>query len=245
MWLPARVQLRLIRRGYDGGIGAARLRSRRRATDEGHMRLILAAVTVALPMAALTGCGTETGAGTVTTATANSSPTAPASASPSVATRSPAASSTVQAYNLLAQDTNRFFAAVEAAEESNPDADPQSAEELLALVDYTFADGVTLSAYDEEHLCFTGPEETYLSLSEHKDDMRRIFGTGECAYDDGDVVLEITFKPGASLRVEERVLEGKDIAEQIPALDGFADVLNEAFASSRVPEGDATANADR
>ena len=147
----------------------------------------------------------------------------------------------MQAYNLLAQDTNRFFAAAEAVEETNPDAHPKTVEDLLALVDYTFADGVALSVYednDNEHVCFTGPEETFLSLSESEGgDLRRIFGTGECAYDDGDVVLEIIFKPGANLRVEERVLEGKDIAEQIPALDGFVDVLNEAFAGSAVPEG--------
>ncbi len=55
-------------------------------------------------------------------------------------------------------------------------------------------------------------------------------------------MLEITFKPGERLRVEERLVKGEDIAEQIPALDGFVDVLNEAFAGSRVPEGDATAN---
>ena len=201
------------------------------------MRLLLAAVTVALPMAALTGCGTETGAGTVTAIT----PTP--SASP---TEAPGTSSTVQAYNLLAQDTNRFVAAAEAVEETNPDAQPQTVEELLALVDYTFADGVALSVYEDKHnghVCFTGPEKTFLSLSESEGgDLRRILGTGECAYDDGDVVLEITFKPGERLRVEERLVKGEDIAEQIPALDGFVDVLNEAFAGSRVPEGDATAN---
>ena len=194
-------------------------------------------------MAALTGCGTETGAGTVTatTPTISASGTSSTSASPTQAAASPGTSSTVQAYNLLAQDTNRFFAAAEAVEETNPDAHPKTVEDLLALVDYTFADGVALSVYednDNEHVCFTGPEETFLSLSESEGgDLRRILGTGECAYDDGDVVLEITFKPGANLRVEERVLEGKDMAEQVPALDGFVDVLNEAFAGSAVPEG--------
>ncbi|WP_344154642.1 hypothetical protein [Nocardioides koreensis] len=149
--------------------------------------------------------------------------------------------STVQAYDLLAEESARFVAAAEAAEESNPDADPQTAEELLALIDYTFADGVALSVYDEEHVCFTGPESTYLALSERENDLRRIFGTGECAYDDGDVVLEVTFVPGARLRVEERVLEGKGLAEQIPALGGFVDALNKALDGGG-PQGDVTGN---
>ena len=194
------------------------------------MRLLLAAVTSALSIAALTGCGDDVGTGTVTPATATS----------------PGTSSTLQAYDLLAGEVTRFVAAADAAEQSSPDVDPQTPEELLALIDYTFADGVTLSVYEDKHnghVCFTGPEETFLSLSESESgDLRQILGTGECAYDDGDVVLELVLKPGARVHVEPRVIKGKDIAEQIPALDGFVDQLNEALAGSGVPEGDVTAS---
>jgi hypothetical protein len=143
----------------------------------------------------------------------------------------------VQAYDVLVRQTDRFFAAAQIAEEANPDADPQSAEELLALVDYSFAEGVALSAYDEEHVCFTGPGPTYLSLVERKDDLRRSLGTGECAYDDGDVVLEVVFDEGAGFHLKQRVVKGADIAEQIPALDDFVDTVNDALATTAVPEG--------
>lgn len=188
------------------------------------MRLLLAAAAVALPLTALTGCGTE-----------GSAPTSAATTSPEHLTK-------VEAYAVLVRQTDRFFAAASAAEKTNPDADPQSAEELLALVDYTFTEGVTLAKYDEEHLCFTGPGSTYLSLFERKDDLRRLLGTGECTYDGGDVVLEVVFDEGAGLHLEQRVLEGADIAEQIPGLDDFVDTVNEAFAATGVPEGDPTSD---
>ncbi len=223
------------------------------------MRLVIAAVMVALPAAASAGCGTATGRETGAAApaspsawgssdlSATPSPSAtasgPVSASPSAAPASPPSPrpSRVRAYNLLAGELARFVDAAQVVEKAHPDAHPETAEEALALVDYTFADGVTLSVFDSDgRVCLTGPEETYLSLSESTGgDLRQNLGTGPCVYDDGDVVLSIDFKV-AELRVKGRVLKGQEIAEQVPALEAVVDVLDETLAPARAAEGDGT-----
>jgi hypothetical protein len=231
------------------------------------MRLVLAALMVALPTAASAGCGTGTGSEPVAAAPASSSASTssdlaatpspsttvsgPASASASVPVAPPPSSgpssrpgpgaSTVRAYNLLAGELARFVDAAQVAEKAHPEAHPETVEEVLALVDHRFADGVRLSVFEPDgHVCLTGPEGTYLSLSESRGgDLRENLGTGPCAYDRGDVVLEIDFDV-AELRVKGRVLEGRELADQVPALDAVVDVLDDAFAPARAAEGDVT-----
>jgi len=179
-----------------------------------------AIATLTLFALTLTGCGTQTSA---TTQPDQLAPEPSESAEPTVST-------TLGAYNILVEDVNGFFAAAYEAERRNPAPKaPKNAEELLALVGYEFRDGVTLAVYDDaqERVCFTGPENTYLTVSEPEDSLQRTLGTGECQYDDGAVVLEVVFPddmPGALVR--ERVIKGEDVAKGIPAIAGFADIIN-------------------
>jgi hypothetical protein len=178
-----------------------------------------AIATLTLFAIALTGCGTQT---STTTQPNQLTPKPSESAEPTVPT-------TLGAYNILAEDVNGFFAAATDAERRTPQKAPVSAEDLLAVVGYEFGDGVALAVYDDpqERICFTGPENTYLTLSEPEDSLQRTLGTGECNYDDGAVVLEVVFPddmPGAL--VSERVIKGEDVARGIPALAEFADIVN-------------------
>lgn len=218
------------------------------------MRRTAPAAAVALSLLALTGCGTESNGVTQSAsptptpeptaaaavpgdATATSTaPSTPSTAAPTTtaapnepAPREQTTSTTLEAYNVLAKDMNGFFAA---AEHLPPQKAPKDAEDLRALVDYDFRDGVTLVEYDdtEHHLCFTGPENTYLTLSEPADTLQRSLGTGDCNYDDGAVVLEVVFPddmPGAL--VTERVIKGERLAKQIPALADFSDLINRSL----------------
>lgn len=189
-----------------------------------------AIATLTLFALALTGCGSRTSA---TTQPNQLTPKPNESAEP--------VSSTVRAYDILAEDVNGFFAAATEAESRTPQKAPASAEDLLALVDYEFGDGVALAVYDDAHerICFTGPKNTYLTLSEPEESLQRTLGTGACNYDDGAVVLEVAFPddmPGAP--VSERVIKGEDVAKGIPALVEFADILNASLRNDLQDRGE-------
>jgi hypothetical protein len=136
---------------------------------------------------------------------------------------------TVEAYAVLVRHVNGFFRAAEAAEEQHPEAVPESLEDVLALAGYVFRDGVSLREYDltDDHVCFTGPQDTYLALTEVDHDLRRLLGTGGCDYTDGEIVLEYGLAKNApGFRLRERVIKGRDLAQQVPGLDEFADIIN-------------------
>ena len=168
---------------------------------------------LAASIAAAGGCGTEASAPPTGTATTGS-------ASPMT---------TVEAYAVLVRNVNGFLEAAEAAGEQHPEAVPQTAEDLRALTDYVFRDGVSLQEYDdpESHICFTGPQDTYLAVTEVDHDLRRILGTGDCDYSDGEIVLVYRLTQDVDgLTWSERVDKGQDLAEQVPGLDEFADIIN-------------------
>ena len=135
------------------------------------------------------------------------------------------------AYQLLVADVVGFVAKAEAAERLHPDASPSTAEEVLELTDYRFAEGVELVTYSDEkaRICFTGPKATYLTFTEPEsgDDLVLSLGGGSCAYGDGEVVVTLFVPEGSStFALESRVDKGDEIAAGVPALDDFVELLN-------------------
>ena len=214
------------------------------------MRGVLAA---AVAVVSLSGCASdETSVATDTTATTTAGATPSPSGStddsagepdPGDGADSPDPSDTreaspragpvtaIAAYEVLSADTTGFFEAAHRAEARHPDAVPRTEEEVLDLVDYDFADGVSLVEWDSDgHICFMGPGDTYLAMSERKSDLVRVFGTGACNYDDGDVVLRLV--ADASFRLTERVVKGGDVARRIPSLERFEENLNRLMTES-------------
>lgn len=134
---------------------------------------------------ALAGCGTQ-----------DSSTATDPKAGPTTAA---ATSSPVEAYTVLAGDFTGFVKKIDAA---RVDEEPTTVEGWLAVADYDFHDGVTLAEFDDEQyrLCFTGPQDTYLSFSvnDNNDVVTRTLGVGVCDYADGEIVTRVTEVESAS-----------------------------------------------
>src|SRR3954468_1907199 len=94
---------------------------------------------------ALAGCGSETAA---------------------TSSGTPEPSAKVTAYTALAEDFTGFFVQFVTFAAAGDLGSAESADDVLAKLDFTFHDGVTLAEYDRKHrrLCFTGPEDTYLTM---------------------------------------------------------------------------------
>ena len=140
----------------------------------------------------------------------------------------------VEAWNTLAKESTGFF---KAASTNASDAEPTSAKEAMEMADYDFVDGVTLGEFysndTDTGLCFTGQDSTYLTFASTDKGFQRTLGTGDCDFDHGDIVLSIDFedmlregedKPN----FDEKVVEGKDLAKQVPALEDFLTSIAES-----------------
>jgi hypothetical protein len=133
--------------------------------------VVLSLSALSLSALTLAGCGSETAA---------------------TGSATPEPSARVAAYAALAEDFTGFFVKSVTVDAAGDLGSPQTVDDVLAKVDYTFRDGVTLAEYDPKHnrLCFTGPEDTYLTMTaDDEGAMRRTLGTGDCDYEDGEVVL--------------------------------------------------------
>jgi hypothetical protein len=154
---------------------------------------------------------------------------------------------TVDGYRALATGLTAFFVRAEQVEKQHPGEDPQSADEVDDLLGDVFPDGVDLVVFEPEEgaltMCLTGPADTFMVLAGHGDGIRQTLGPGDCAnaeqvrtLDDGDVVVDIDFgldvgdddQPRAYY--SSRVVKGQNLADQVPDLDAFLDVLNRAAA---------------
>jgi hypothetical protein len=152
---------------------------------------------------------------------------------------------TLGGYRALATGLTAFFVRAEQVEKKHPGADPKSADEVDELLGDVYPDGVDLvvfsPAQDALTVCLTGPADTFMVLAGHGDGIRQTLGPGDCenagqvrTLDDGDVVVDIDFgfddaddgQPRAYYR--PRVVKGQNLADQIPDLDAFLDVLNRA-----------------
>ena len=154
---------------------------------------------------------------------------------------------TLDGYRALATGLTAFFVRAEQVEKQHPGADPQSADEVDQLLGDVFPDGVDLVVFEPEEealtMCLTGPADTFMVLAGHGDGIRQNLGPGDCAdaahvrTHDGDVVVDIDFgldvgdddQPRAYY--SSRVMKGQNLADQIPDLDAFLDVLNRAAGS--------------
>ena len=228
-------------------------------------RVAAAAVSALVLSTALGGCGDDTGeSATADRAAADSSTatpgTRPTTASPSVSvsvsepsatsvepspiddTTAPAVDvevtpATLAGYRVLSDVMNGFYTKAVRVAKRHPHASPETAEELKALVNYKFPEGVDLVEYgdpEEEsgatgRMCLLGPD-SHLVLGTVEDDLRLMLGTGACRYDDGDVIVDLSFDFDApseqSVVWSATVVKGANVAAQIPGLTDFLDVLN-------------------
>ncbi len=152
---------------------------------------------------------------------------------------------TLDGYRALATGLTAFFVRAEQVEKKHPGADPKSADEVDELLGDVYPDGVDLvvfsPAQDALTVCLTGPADTFMVLAGHGDGIRQTLGPGDCenagqvrTLDDGDVVVDIDF--GVDVGDDDqpralytsRVVKGQNLADQIPDLDAFLEVLNRA-----------------
>lgn len=176
------------------------------------------------------------------TPSGSSSPPQPVSTEVVVATPE-----TLDGYRALATGLTAFFVRAEEVEKQHPGEAPQSADEVEDLLGDVFPDGVDLIVFEPEQdaltMCLTGPADTFMVLAGHGDGIRQTLGPGDCAnavqirtLDDGDVVVDIDFgldvgdDDQARASYSSRVMKGQNLADQIPDLDAFLDVLNRAAA---------------
>ena len=144
-------------------------------------------------------------------------------------------SAEIAAYRLLVDEFNGFIRAAIANDEAPLGGVPASPEEVIETVGYDFAEGVTIEQLEEEGglLCFTGPERTFLTVGEHGDGntvLRRVLGTGECAYDDGAVIIDLDLPDDLQVNTfEEQVVKGEDVVEQVPGLHALGELMNETM----------------
>jgi hypothetical protein len=165
--------------------------------------------------------------------------------SPSDATTTPpvdveVAPVTLVGYRALSDAMNGFYAKAFRVADQHPHADPTNAQEIKALVNYKFPEGVDLVEYSDPEedpgatgrMCFLGPEDTHLVLGSVDDDLRQMLGTGGCRYDDGDVIVDLSFdfadddSSDLSFVWSATVVKGANIAAQIPGLNDFLGLLN-------------------
>lgn len=222
------------------------------------MRRLTALLSATVLSFALVGCGSETASPTARRTSA-STPAAVPGTRPSTATPSPVVSgpavasdgptpsappppstspvdvevspSVLDGYRALSAAVNGFFAAVQRVEDDQPGAEPANAEEMKALVGYEFPKGVDLVGYSTKRICFLGPDDTHLVFATDPDTLRQLLGTGACRYDDGDVVVDITFDfvtDGDLPKTvyHHRVVKGGNVAARIPGLHAYLDLLN-------------------
>jgi hypothetical protein len=198
------------------------------------------AVAITLAALTLTACGGRTETPTATDA--RSSPP-----SRTASTADGADASRLAAYEALSQQVNGFFEAAAATQDAWLVADPRTVEEMVEVTGYAFEGGVALAEYtqDEELMCFTGPDGTFMSLSVPDGDeevLRRLLGRGACAYDDAEIVLQVlVLDDSIDRRLNERAVKGRQLAAQVPSLAEFVDVLNAGTATTvTIPTAAAT-----
>jgi hypothetical protein len=146
---------------------------------------------------------------------------------------------TLAGYRVLSDAMNGFYAKAFRVARRHPHASPKNADEIKALVNYKFPEGVDLVEYvDPEvdsgasagRMCFLGPADTHLVLGNVEDKLQQMLGTGGCRYDDGDVIVELSFDfaddDQLSVVWSANVVKGANLAAQIPGLTDFLDVLN-------------------
>lgn len=160
------------------------------------------------------------------------------SPSPREATHEPAVDAevtpeTLAGYRTLSAGVNGFFVKAQRAEEQHPEANPETAAAIKALVDYTFPEGVDLVEYsNSDPMCFVGPEDTHMVFTEKRDSLRQIVGTGGCQYTDGDIIVDIGIDLSddnpdePSVVYTARVVKGANVVAQIPGFNDFVDVIN-------------------
>lgn len=167
-------------------------------------RSMIAALTVTVASLSLAGCGANSDSGS-------------------------SQDQITSAYSALATNSAAFYTAV--ADNPNPAPAPlTTVEELQRNVDYTFTDDVEIASYTpNEGICFTGPRDTFLTISSNdtpQDGLKRIFGTGECSMTDGDIVIIDTRDPSSP--VVDKFVKGEDLAAQVAGLSDFTDYLDYA-----------------
>ena len=141
---------------------------------------------------------------------------------------------TLAAYRTLSDGMNGFFVKAQRLEEQHPGAEPKDAEAVKALVNYKFPQGVDLVEFSnaETGMCFVGPEDTHMMFADVDDHLRQTLGPGGCQDDDADIVVDINIDLANddpddwTVVWSANIVQGANVAAQIPGLHDFLDVLN-------------------
>lgn len=196
------------------------------------MRHTSAAVVVAASLV-LAGCGPGTRDAATDTEPPNRRETPGIAPTPSsVDTSLPGvAGQTVDGYRALAEETTTFFAKALRVGALDPGG-PGDAAAAKVTVGHAFTSTVDLVAWDRDPVraCFTGPADTYLTISALEPYTLRTLGRGKCDYtEDAPVVLAVTpsHNPDGPAFVQE-IGRGRRIVTKVPELDDFVEVFNEA-----------------
>jgi hypothetical protein len=153
---------------------------------------------------------------------------------------------TVAGYQALATGLAALFRKAEQVERKDPDASPTTPEEIEELLGDVLPAGVDLAVFVEDGqaltVCLTGPATTFVVLGVHEDALRQVFGRGDCdgaaatsSADDADIVVDIAVDlvgedDDIHAEYSSRVVKGQNLADQIPELEEFLDVINRAIA---------------